>query len=67
MALSLSTGALGRLLMQRAHAMPAPDRDFPLTMGWMLIGCAVVGLLLGAGITFWVDRSDEQPPGSRPR
>ena len=52
MVLSLSTGALGVLLMPYAYAM-----------GWLLIGCAGFGLLLGAGITFWVDRSDEQPPG----
>jgi hypothetical protein len=32
-------------------------RSFPLTMGWMLLGCGAFGLLLGAGIAFWVDRS----------
>lgn len=32
-------------------------RGFPLMMGWLLIGCSAFGLLLGAGIAFWVDRS----------
>jgi hypothetical protein len=39
-------------------------RDFPLTMGWLLIGCGAFGLLLAAGLAFWVDRSDERPAGS---
>jgi hypothetical protein len=29
-------------------------------MGWLLIGCAAFGLLLGLGLIFWVDRSDER-------
>lgn len=32
-------------------------RHFPLVMGWLLAGCAAFGLLLGAGLIFWVDRS----------
>jgi hypothetical protein len=32
--------------------------DFPNTMGWLLIGCAGFGLLLGAGLIFFVDRSN---------
>jgi hypothetical protein len=34
-------------------------RDFPLIMGWLLIGCCAFGLLLGAGLIFWVDRSGD--------
>jgi hypothetical protein len=40
-------------------------RDFPLMMGWILIGCCAFGLLLGAGLIFWVDRSDSVTPGTR--
>lgn len=32
-------------------------RGFPLMLGWLLIGCGTLGLLLGAGIAFWVDNS----------
>jgi hypothetical protein len=35
-------------------------RGFPLTMGWLLLGCAAFGLVLGAGIAFWVDHRDER-------
>jgi hypothetical protein len=35
----------------------ADARGFPLAMGWLLVGCAAFGLLLGAGLIFWVDRS----------
>jgi hypothetical protein len=35
----------------------ADKREFPLVMGWMLVGCAGFGVLLGAGLIFWVDRS----------
>jgi hypothetical protein len=33
-------------------------RGFPLTMGWILVGCSAFGLLLGAGLIFFVDRSE---------
>jgi hypothetical protein len=59
MLLSLSTCGLGVLLL--------PYADFPRTMGWMLIGCGAFGLLLGLGVTFWVDRSDESPGTKGPR
>jgi hypothetical protein len=36
-------------------------RDFPLGMGWLLIGGGAFGLLLAAGIAFWVDRSGNHP------
>jgi hypothetical protein len=39
-------------------------RGFPLTMGWLLIGCAGFGILLAAGLAFWVDRSGDAPSGS---
>ena len=70
--LSLTTGAGGAWLVKFAHARPAANervltgtvsdilvqpRDFPLTMGWLLAGCGAFGVLLGAGIIFWVDRS----------
>jgi hypothetical protein len=35
-------------------------RELPLTMGWILVGCGAFGLLLGAGLIFFVDRSDPQ-------
>lgn len=35
----------------------ADARSFPLAMGRLMIGCAAFGLLLGAGLIFWVDRS----------
>jgi hypothetical protein len=34
-------------------------RDFPLWMGWILVGCAGFSLLLGAGLIFFVDRSGD--------
>ena len=35
-------------------------RDFPLMMGWILIGCCAFGMLLGTGLIFWVDRSGDK-------
>jgi hypothetical protein len=32
-------------------------RGFPLVMGWLLAGCGALGVLLGAGLIFWVDRT----------
>jgi hypothetical protein len=37
----------------------ADARRFPLVMGWLLIGCAAFGLLLAAGLMFFVDRSHD--------
>lgn len=37
-------------------------RGFPLTMGWLLVGCAAFGVLLAAGLVFFVDRSSEPGP-----
>lgn len=36
-------------------------RRIPFMMGWLLIGCGAFGLLLGAGVAFWVDRSGDTP------
>ena len=58
-AASLSTCGGGALLVKHAHALPGPS-DFPVTMGWMLIGCGAFGLLLALGIIFSVDRSYER-------
>jgi len=33
------------------------ERRFPLVMGWMLMGCGAVAVLLGVGLIFWVDRT----------
>jgi hypothetical protein len=59
MCLSLSTAAGGAGLLKFAHGLATPHgpAEFPLTMGWLLIGCGAFGVLLGAGIAFWVDRS----------
>lgn len=32
-------------------------RNSPLMMGWLLIACGTFGLLLAAGLAFWVDHS----------
>lgn len=49
----------------KRHSEYAGKRDFPLTMGWLLVGCAAFGILLGAGLIFWVDRSGStDSPGS---
>jgi hypothetical protein len=37
-------------------------RDFPLTMGWILVGCAAFGILLGFGLIFFVDRRGDVAP-----
>lgn len=39
----------------------ARRQGFPRTMGWILVGCAAVGGLLGLGLIFWVDRSGDAP------
>lgn len=35
-------------------------------LGWLLVGCGGFGVMLGLGLIFWVDRSDEAPrrPGA---
>jgi hypothetical protein len=38
----------------------ARQRDFPLRIGWLLVGCAACGVLLGLGLIFWV-APDEAP------
>ena len=41
---------------RREHASA---RRTPTVIGWVLIGCAGFGALLGLGLIFWVDRSGE--------
>jgi hypothetical protein len=36
-------------------------RRLPLSGGWLLVGCGVLGVLLAAGLTFWVDTSGADP------
>ena len=33
------------------------ERKFPLFIGWTLMGCAALAVLLGIGLIFWVDRT----------
>lgn len=40
----------------------ARQRDFPLMMGWLLVGCAAFGALLGLGLIFWVAPEDAATP-----
>lgn len=48
--------------LKRRHGERRADyervRGFPLTMGWLLVGCGAFGGLLGFGLIFWVDRSE---------
>jgi hypothetical protein len=43
----------------------ASARTFPLWMGFLLSGGGAFGLLLAAGLTFWVDRSGEDEASGR--
>jgi hypothetical protein len=38
----------------------ARARRTPTILGWILVGCAAFTALLGLGLIFWVDRTDER-------